>query len=58
MRIAVATPTFRTPEAVLKQCVDSVRQKHVLLTRWRNLTAMGRQTLKLLFGANKRLHTA
>ena len=24
MKIAVVTPTFRTPEAVLKQCVDSV----------------------------------
>ena len=33
-------------------------QKYVLLTRWRNLTAKGRQSLKLLFNANKRLHTA
>jgi transposase len=33
-------------------------QKYVLLTRWRNLTARGRRSLKLLFGANKRLHTA
>lgn len=33
-------------------------QKYVLLTRWRNLTLTGRRSLKLLFGANKRLHTA
>jgi transposase len=32
--------------------------KYVLLSRWRNLTAGGRHTLKLLFNANKRLHTA
>jgi len=32
--------------------------KYVLLSRWRNLTTSGRQTLKLLFNANKRLHTA
>ena len=33
-------------------------QKYVLLTRWRNLSAKGRESLKLLFNANKRLHTA
>jgi transposase len=32
--------------------------KYVLLSRWHNLTSTGRQTLKLLFNANKRLHTA
>jgi transposase len=33
-------------------------QKYALLSRWRNLTAKGRQGLKLLFNANKRLYTA
>ncbi len=32
--------------------------KYVLLSRWHNLTTSGRKTLRLLFGANKRLHTA
>lgn len=33
-------------------------QKYALLSRWRNLTLLGRRGLKLLFNANKRLHTA
>jgi transposase len=33
-------------------------QKYALLSRWRNLTLSGRKSLKLLFNANKRLHTA
>jgi transposase len=33
-------------------------QKYALLSRWRNLTLPGRKGLKLLFNANKRLHTA
>jgi transposase len=33
-------------------------QKYALLSRWRNLTLPGRKSLKLLFHANKRLHTA
>src|SRR5713101_6686261 len=33
-------------------------QKYALLSRWRNLTLPGRRGLKLLFNANKRLHTA
>jgi transposase len=33
-------------------------QKYALLSRWRNLTLSGRKGLKLLFNANKRLHTA
>jgi transposase len=33
-------------------------QKYALLARWRNLTLPGRRGLKLLFNANKRLHTA
>ena len=33
-------------------------QKYALLSRWSNLTAKGRQGLKLLFNANKRLYTA
>lgn len=33
-------------------------QKYVLLSRWRNLTSKGKQSLKLLFNANRRLHTA
>ena len=33
-------------------------QKYALLSRWRNLTHSGRKGLKLLFNANKRLHTA
>jgi transposase len=33
-------------------------QKYALLSRWRNLTVSGRKGLKLLFHANKRLHTA
>jgi transposase len=32
--------------------------KYVLLSRWHNLTTAGRRTLRLLFHANKRLHTA
>ena len=33
-------------------------QKYTLLSRWENLTAEGRQALKLLFQANKRLNKA
>jgi transposase len=33
-------------------------QKYALLSRWRNLTLPGRKGLRLLFNANKRLHTA
>jgi transposase len=33
-------------------------QKYALLSRWRNLTTKGRQGLRLLFNANKRLYTA
>ena len=33
-------------------------QKYALLSRWRNLTFSGKKGLKLLFNANKRLHTA
>jgi hypothetical protein len=33
-------------------------QKFALLSRWRNLTYTGKKALKLLFHANKRLHTA
>ncbi len=33
-------------------------QKYALLSRWRNLTFSGKKALKLLFKANKRLHTA
>ena len=33
-------------------------QKYALLSRWRNLSLPGRKGLKLLFHANKRLHTA
>lgn len=33
-------------------------QKYALLSRWRNLTLSGKKGLKLLFNANKRLHTA
>lgn len=33
-------------------------QKYTLLSRWRNLTYSGKKSLKLLFKANKRLHTA
>ena len=33
-------------------------QKFALLSRWRNLTTKGKQGLKLLFHANKRLYTA
>jgi transposase len=33
-------------------------QKYALLSRWRNLTLSGKKALKLLFNANKRLHTA
>jgi transposase len=33
-------------------------QKYALLSRWHNLTLGGRKALKLLFKANKRLHTA
>jgi transposase len=33
-------------------------QRYALLSRWRNLTLSGRKGLKLLFNANKRLHTA
>jgi transposase len=33
-------------------------QKYALLSRWKNLSLKGRQGLKLLFHANKRLHTA
>ena len=33
-------------------------QRYTLLSRWENLTTEGRQALKLLFKANKRLHTA
>jgi transposase len=33
-------------------------QKYALLSRWRNLTFSGKKALKLLFHANKRLHTA
>ncbi len=33
-------------------------QKYALLSRWRNLNTKGRQGLKLLFNANKRLYTA
>src|ERR1700694_1537165 len=33
-------------------------QRYTLLTHWGNLKAEGRQALKLLFKANKRLHKA
>jgi hypothetical protein len=33
-------------------------QKYALLSRWRNLTYSGKKALRLLFHANKRLHTA
>jgi transposase len=33
-------------------------QRYNLLSRWENLTTEGRQALRLLFRANKRLHTA
>jgi transposase len=33
-------------------------QKYALLSRWHNLTTPGRRGLRLLFKANKRLHTA
>lgn len=33
-------------------------QKYTLLSRWENLATQGRQALKLLFKANKRLNTA
>jgi len=33
-------------------------QKYALLSRWHNLSLQGRTALKLLFKANKRLHTA
>jgi transposase len=33
-------------------------QRYTLLSRWGNLTAEGRTSLRLLFKANKRLHTA
>jgi transposase len=33
-------------------------QKYTLLSRWENLTLKGRQSLKLLLAANKRLNTA
>jgi transposase len=33
-------------------------QKYALLSRWHNLTLRGKTSLKLLFKANKRLHTA
>jgi transposase len=33
-------------------------QKYALLSRWENLATQGRQALKLLFKANKRLNTA
>lgn len=33
-------------------------QKFALLSRWRNLAYSGKKALKLLFNANKRLHTA
>lgn len=33
-------------------------QKYALLSRWRNLALPGKKGLKLLFNANKRLHTA
>ena len=33
-------------------------QKYALLSRWHNLTSSGKKALKLLFNANKRLHTA
>ena len=33
-------------------------QKYALLSRWHNLTIPGRRGLRLLFKANKRLHTA
>jgi len=33
-------------------------QKYALLSRWQNLNLRGRTALKLLFKANKRLHTA
>ena len=33
-------------------------QKYTLLSRWDNLSLEGRQALKTLLGANKRIHTA